>query len=51
VYVDAPVVEDGNLISGKGLGHVFDFALTLSARLLGDDVPVREQAEHIYYSW
>lgn len=50
VYVDAPVVEDGNLISGKGLGHVFDFALTLSARLLGDDVPVREQAEHIYYS-
>ncbi|EHC80566.1 Putative intracellular protease/amidase, partial [Salmonella enterica subsp. enterica serovar Montevideo str. S5-403] len=42
VYVDAPVVEDGNLISGKGLGHVFDFALTLSARLLGDDVPVRE---------
>ncbi|HCL5001487.1 TPA: DJ-1 family protein, partial [Salmonella enterica] len=27
------------------------FALTLSARLLGDDVPVREQAEHIYYSW
>lgn len=34
VYVDAPVVEDGNLISGKGLGHVFDFALTLSARLL-----------------
>ncbi|EIU1220692.1 DJ-1/PfpI family protein [Salmonella enterica subsp. enterica serovar Anatum] len=51
VYVDAPVVEDGNLISGKGLGHVFDFALTLSARLLGDDAPVREQAEHIYYPW
>ncbi|EAB4276480.1 DJ-1/PfpI family protein [Salmonella enterica] len=51
VYVDAPVVEDGNLISGKGLGHVFDFALTLSARLLGDYVPVREQAEHIYYPW
>lgn len=49
VYVDAPVVEDGNLISGKGLGHVFDFALTLSARLLGDDASVREQAEHIYY--
>jgi putative intracellular protease/amidase len=21
-YVDAPVVEDGNLISGKGFGHV-----------------------------
>lgn len=49
--MDAPVVEDDNLISGKGLGHVFDFALTLSARLLGDDAPVREQADHIYYPW
>jgi len=51
VYVDAPVVEDGNLISGKGLGHAFDFALTLSARLLGDEAPVRDHAEHIYYPW
>ena len=51
VYVDAPVVEDNNLISGKGLGHAFDFALTLSARLLGDDAPVRDHAEHIYYRW
>ncbi|MBV7404464.1 DJ-1/PfpI family protein [Enterobacter sp. ENT03] len=50
-YVDAPVVEDGNLISGKGLGHVFDFAFTVSARLLGDETPVREHAEHIYYRW
>lgn len=50
-YVDAPVVEDGNLISGKGLGHAFDFALTLSARLLGDEAPVRDHAEHIYYPW
>lgn len=39
IYVDAPVVVDNNLISGKGLGHAFDFALTLSARLLGDDAP------------
>gem|GEM_PF-49519 len=30
VYVDAPVVVDNNLISGKGLGHAFDFALALS---------------------
>ncbi|WP_263069790.1 DJ-1/PfpI family protein [Enterobacter huaxiensis] len=50
-YVDAPVVEDQNLISGKGLGHAFDFALTLSARLLGDDAPVRDHADHIYYRW
>lgn len=50
-YQDAPVVEDGNLISGKGLGHVFDFALTVSARLLGDEQPVRDHADHIYYRW
>lgn len=50
-YVDAPVVEDGNLISGKGLGHVFDFAFTVAARLLGDEKPAREHAEHIYYRW
>lgn len=51
VYVDAPVVEDGNLLSGKGLGHVFDFALTLAARLLEEEAPVREHAGHIYYAW
>ncbi|STW78732.1 intracellular protease/amidase [Klebsiella michiganensis] len=28
-------LEDGNLISGKGLGHVFDFSFTVAARLLG----------------
>jgi len=50
-YIDAPVVEDGNLISGKGLGHAFDFALTVAARLLGDEAPVRDHAEHIYYAW
>ena len=50
-YVDAPVVEDGNLLSGKGLGHAFDFALTLAARLLQDEAPVRDHAEHIYYRW
>ncbi|WP_343646102.1 DJ-1 family glyoxalase III [Enterobacter sp.] len=50
-YVDAPVVEDQNLISGKGLGHAFDFALTLSARLLGDETPVHDHADHIYYRW
>lgn len=49
--MDAPVVVDNNLISGKGLGHAFDFALALSARLLGDDAPVRDHAEHIYYRW
>lgn len=51
VYVDADVVEDGNLISGKGLGRVFDFALTVAARLRGEEASAREHAEHIYYPW
>jgi putative intracellular protease/amidase len=51
VYVDADVVEDGNLISGKGLGRVFDFALTVAARLHGDEAPARDCAEHIDYPW
>ncbi|QOV62352.1 DJ-1 family glyoxalase III [Kosakonia pseudosacchari] len=50
-YVDAPVVEDGNLISGKGLGLAFDFALTIAARLQGNETAARDHAEHIYYSW
>ena len=50
-YVDAPVVEDGNLISGKGFGHVFDFAFTVAARLLGDEAPVRDHADHISARW
>ncbi|WP_312946473.1 DJ-1/PfpI family protein [Superficieibacter sp.] len=50
-YVDAAVVEDGNLISGKGLGLVFDFALTVAARLLDDEKPVRDHADHIDYRW
>ena len=51
VYVDADVVEDGNLLSGKGLGRVFDFAFTLAAKLAKDDASARFQAEHIYYPW
>ncbi|QGN38710.1 DJ-1/PfpI family protein [Klebsiella oxytoca] len=50
-YVDQAVVEDGNLISGKGLGHVFDFAFTVAARVLGDEATVRNHAEHIYCRW
>ena len=50
-YVEADVVEDGHLLSGKGLGRVFDFAFTLAARLAEDDASARFQAEHIYYPW
>ncbi|WP_031524159.1 DJ-1/PfpI family protein [Siccibacter colletis] len=50
-YVDQSVVEDGNLISGKGLGRVFDFAFTVASRLLGDSFPAEDHADHIYYPW
>ena len=49
VYVDAPVVEDGNLLSGKGLGLVFDFAFNVALKLTGDTELVRFHADHIYH--
>jgi len=45
-------VEDGNLISGRGLGVAFDFAFYLAWRLTGEKEKINFQAEHIYYdSW
>lgn len=49
VYVDQSVVEDGNLISGKGLGVAFDFACTIAWRLTGDVEDINFQIAHIYY--
>ncbi|MGQ7745624.1 DJ-1 family protein, partial [Pectobacterium brasiliense] len=51
VYVDEKVVEDGNLISGKGLGVTFDFAFTLASRLTGDKENANFQVEHIDYDY
>ena len=48
-YVMEDVVEDGNLLSGRGLGVAFDFALTLALRLTGNKGAVDFQSEHIYY--
>jgi putative intracellular protease/amidase len=48
-YVAEKVVEDGNLISGKGPGAAFDFAFTVGYRLTGDYAATQEQAEHIYH--
>ncbi|KEY58965.1 DJ-1/PfpI family protein [Serratia sp. DD3] len=48
-YVAEKVVEDGNLISGQGLGAAFDFAFTIGYRLTGDPVTTQEQATHIYH--
>ena len=50
VYVDADVVEDGNLLSGRGWARYL-ILLSPAARLQGDEAPAREQAEHIYYPW
>ena len=49
IYVDAPVVRDGNLISGQGLGVAFDFAFNLALILTDDRERVYRQARHIYY--
>ncbi|KAB8308270.1 DJ-1/PfpI family protein [Erwinia endophytica] len=49
VYCPDSVVEDGNLISGKGLGKSFEFAFQLAWRLTGDTDTADFQAEHIYF--
>lgn len=47
-YVPEKIVRDGNVLSGRGLGVVFDFAFALAAQLI-DPKLVAEQAEHIYF--
>lgn len=49
IYIDSPVVKDGNLVSGQGLGAAFDFAFYLAYLLTGDFKRVLKQAEHIHY--
>ncbi|MCG8708403.1 DJ-1/PfpI family protein [Brenneria sp. 4F2] len=51
IYVNEKVVEDGNLISGKGLGVAFDFAFTIAYRLTGDRQDANFQVEHIDYDY
>ncbi|MFI8416066.1 DJ-1/PfpI family protein [Serratia sp. NPDC078593] len=49
-YVNARVVEDGNLISAQGPGAAFDFAFTLAYRLTGDSQTIQEHAGLMYYA-
>jgi len=42
--MDASVVLDGNLITGKGPGTVFEFALSLLEILAGEDIAAQVQA-------
>lgn len=51
IYVDEKIVEDGNLLSGKGLGVAFDFAFNLGWKLTGDASNVDFQVDHIYYDY
>lgn len=48
-YSGDDIVEDGNLISGKGLGVSFEFAFQLAWRLTQDTTTADFQAEHIYF--
>ena len=50
IYVNQPIVEDGPLLTGQGLGYAFQFAFDIGARLVDPKI-VREQAEHVYVSW
>jgi len=47
VYVKAPVIKDGNLLTGQDLGAAFDFAFAIAFSLTGESESVTEQAEHI----
>ena len=38
ILTDQPVVSDGNIITGKGPGLAFDFALTILAALHGQEI-------------
>ncbi len=49
-YEDADIVEDGNLLTGRGLGLAFRFAFTLGARL-SSVATAAEAAEHIYIAF
>lgn len=47
-YVDQPIVEDGKILTGKGLGVAFEFAFAVGAKLI-DPAIAQAQAEHIYF--
>lgn len=47
-YVPEKIVRDGNLLTGQGLGVVFEFALSIAAQL-GKTQEATTQAEHIYF--
>lgn len=47
-FVPEKIVRDGNVLSGRGLGVVFEFALAIGAELVGAEL-AEDKAEHIYF--
>jgi len=43
VYVDEPVVEDGNILTSQGPGTAMEFALALLKRLMGEKKAIEVQ--------
>lgn len=52
VYVDKKVVVDGQFITAKGLGVVFEFSLTAAVEIDPEKLErVKGMAEHIYFEY
>lgn len=49
VYTGENIMVDRNLITGKGLGVSFEFALKIANMMTGKHDEVLAQAEHIYF--
>ena len=48
VYVDKPVVEDGNILTSQGPGTAMEFALELLKRLMGEKKAIEIQEKLLY---
>lgn len=48
IVTDQDVVEDGNIITSKGLGTAIDFALAIIKKLMGKDAAIRIADAIIY---
>ena len=46
--VNEDVVEDGNVVTSKGLGTAIDFSLALIKKLMGKDVSKKIAKDIIY---
>ena len=49
IFVDALIVHDGNLVTGRGLGASMDFALYTGGLIVNDQEAAKWQATHFYY--